>query len=235
LPISPISRPSIEEQLQDGSYFKEAKSWYAHMFLEPYSQKVYQLLATIIIILATYILIEVANTDYMQTKVPFAIYFDEKLDFVSRIKPITQGNESINTSYARYFLKHYVELYERYDLEWEQDTYRLKALSSLRIYDNYLRFMDPNLNPESPVLRYKGHTTRNIEIVDVILSDQAIHDKGIVIFKAIEENNGQQQEGKNFSLWQAEVEFAMTDFNKVIKDELAPRFIVTKYHVNKLS
>jgi type IV secretory pathway component VirB8 len=235
LPINPISRSNIEEQLQDGSYFKEASSWYAHIFLEPYSQKVYQFLATITIILATYILIEIANTDYIQTKVPFAIYFDDNLDFISRIKPITQGNESINTSYARYFLKYYVGLHESYDLEWEQNIYRLKALSSLRIYNNYLQMMDPNSNPESPVLRYKGHTTRNIEIVDVILPEQAIHDKGTVIFKAIEKNNGQQQEVNNFSIWQADVEFAMTDFNKVIKDKLAPRFIVTRYNVTRLT
>lgn len=228
-----ITKQELLEQINNNTYFAEARSWYAMLFLEPHTHRFYQFLISMLALFSTGVMLVIINTEYIRTQVPFAIYFDEQLDYFPRIQAISKAEEPINISYARYFAKYYVKLREKYNLEdQENKNILLKAISSLRIYDDYLAFMDPNQNPDSPILKYKAHTTREINIVDVqFLRDVTMPDQATVIFRAVEKNNNNKVKEVE-SLWRADISFAMTDVNNILSQNIKPRFTVTKYQVH---
>lgn len=230
-----ITKEELLEQINNKTYFAEARSWYALLFLEPHTHRVYQLLLFLLILFSAGIMVIILNTEYIRTQVPFAIYFDEQLEYFPRIQAISKADEPINISYARYFAKYYTELREGYNLEEQENkNILLKAISSLRTYDNYLSFIDPNQNPDSPVLRYKAHTTRSIEVIDVqFLPDVTIPDQATVTFRAIETSNNSRNRTTE-SFWRADISFAMTDINNVLSKDVTPRFTVTKYQVHPM-
>ncbi|MDJ1407181.1 MAG: type IV secretion system protein [Candidatus Midichloria sp.] len=134
------------------------------------------------------------------------------MDFQSRIKSLAQGDESIDISVVRYLIAYYVINREEYRYNGlNQDTIQeklssIRSTSSRRVYTNYLNYMDPQKNPDSPILKYKLQIERTISIESIKFPEGVNRpNTACVIFKAIEKNSTKE----SASYWLAEINFSL--------------------------
>jgi type IV secretory pathway component VirB8 len=230
---------NIQRYVDSGDYFKDAKEWYASKFLLPFSLRSYALLFFIVILFATYIMIELMKVDSAVKNMPFPMYAYDSVNYFPHIKPLTEVKEPINNSVARYMASKYVIFRESYNFNDTQgenkeiSEKRIQALSSRRMYKEFIDYMNPDENPDSPLIRYKSQVKRVIEVKSVELFGQYdLPERASVTFEAIEKSkNGID----STTTWQADIDFTMLDLEK--KDENGQSklsFTVTNYTTNKL-
>ena len=107
---------------------------------------------------------------------------------------------------------------------------KIRNLSSFKIFRNYLNYMDPDFNSDSPLISYKNHTQRIIKITKVELTGNPFRpDAAEVAFQAEERGVF----GESVSTWKAEVDFNMSDIEKIFKKQSRLSFVVTRYNTYK--
>jgi type IV secretion system protein VirB8 len=230
---------NIQRYVDSGDYFKDAKEWYASKFLLPFSLRSYALLFFITILFATYIMVELMKADSEVKNMPFPMYAYDSVNYFPHIKPLTEVKEPINNSVARYMASKYVLFRESYNYNDTQgenkeiSEKRIQALSSRRMYKEFIDYMNPDENPDSPLIKYKSQVKRIIEVKSVELFGQYdLPERASVTFDAIEKSRSGID---STTTWQADIDFTMLDLEK--KDENGQSklsFTVTNYATNKL-
>lgn len=229
---------NIQRYVDSGQYFEDAKTWYAGKFLMPYTERAVVLFLGLWVVAGTYLLMKTTVKDFEIKEYPFPIYALDQVKYFPYIKAISEIKEPINISVARYLASDYVKLREGY---WSFDYLdenkdflekRIAALSSRRMYREYLNFIDPRLNPDSPLIKYKNQVQRNIAIKLVELSGApGFPERAVITYTATERSAA----GEVTTTHMAEMNFTLLDLEKEKKfgsNQIG--FTVTSYQTYQL-
>ncbi len=229
----------IATQIENGQYFVQANKWYKSMYLYPYNQAFYTLLMLLILITTVVVVISIINKQYTSEKIPLAVYNDDQVYFISHIKPLARSYENTNISIARYMLEYYISLRESYspsllnEIKWKNFFEQVQALSSRRVFSEFVRYMDTNTNQMSPVLLYRTNTIRVISDIKIIFPEGNYNkpDMATVYFKSTEKGRetGETKE------WKANIAFDMSDMYTEYPVQNNLHFIVIKYNITPIN
>lgn len=167
------ARNLIAEAINSGEYFKDAREWYAYKYLYPIKHRYYGLIIGAITLCFALLIMKSALLDDIQLKYPFPIYINDQVHDFSQIRTLAHGQEALPISIARYLASEYVSVREQYHYDdltktrWESRLKRTMALSSKKIFSDYIDSVDPAKNPDSPLLRYKANARREIQVKSV--------------------------------------------------------------------
>jgi type IV secretion system protein VirB8 len=235
--ISEVNK-AIAEHIDSGKYFEDARDWYISKYVMLFSIRALYAIIALIIGISAHVIFDSARQDYTVKQYPFSIYAEDELKYFPLIKSIARKKEPINLSVAKYLASQYVELRENYKFsnqvgeEKDKLLMKISSLSTKKVYRDYLNYMDPNLNPDSPLVVYKNVTQRIVSVKEITSPNNknVIPDNIEVKFEASEID----KEGNIIKTnWIAEVEFSMSDIDKVFDKTETLNFIVTKYYVRK--
>lgn len=229
---------NIQRYVDSGQYFEDAKKWYAGKYIMPYTERAVMLFLGLWVALGTYLLMQTTIQDFQVKEYPFPIYALDQVKYFPYIKPISKIKEPINISVARYLASEYVKLREGYwSIDFAEDNKdfhdkRISALSSRRMYREYLNFIDPRLNPDSPLIKYKNQVQRNITIKSIKLSGApGFPERAVITYEATERSSA----GETSSTFMAEMNFTLLDLEKekmIGSNQIG--FTVTSYQTYKL-
>ncbi|MCE2992110.1 MAG: hypothetical protein LW825_04225 [Candidatus Jidaibacter sp.] len=231
-------KEELKKCIKEGTYFKDALDWYASKYIFPFTQRASFLTLCAILSVGTLISINAARSSFESTKIPFPIYAKDQVKFFSIIKPLSQGEESIEISVARYFISKYVTLRENYNhLDFSGENRgltqnKIKALSSSQVYSGYEEYMDPNQNSDNPITKYKNQTTRLVKIKEILIkAPSGYPESATVTFTATEKNNF----GSTSQDYRSELSFMMNNMANIYEGSDPLYFVITKYRTYKLS
>lgn len=232
-----MSNQQVKIAIQNGEFYKDAKEWYLSRFVQPLSLRAQVMLLSILILMATAISVYTIQRSFVSTAIPFAIWAKDQVTLYPRLQKLASRTEPLEISVARYFVSKYVELRESYNyldfLDENKEAYlvKLQALSSRRSFKEYMEFMNPDDNPESPIVLYKNQIRRSIDIKSVSFNKvEGYLDSATIIFQATEKSKDSVHE----STYRAEVRFSISNIEKVASKKERLMFFVTSYQIYKL-
>ncbi len=165
-----VVRPDDEEQ-----YYKDSGDWNYEIYR---SQKKRMKIAYYIAGAATIIcfvaVLSIMLLIPLKTVVPYVIKVDQSTGAVEIIEPLKQAYDGEDEAITKFWIAHYLYSREQYMKQREKEDYNLvQKMSSNKVFDDYYREFNPELNEESPlVLCGSGHTLK-IKIRDIVfLSDK---------------------------------------------------------------
>ncbi|PIR38654.1 MAG: hypothetical protein COV35_05700 [Alphaproteobacteria bacterium CG11_big_fil_rev_8_21_14_0_20_39_49] len=246
----------IAQKIKDGSYFNDAHEWYMQRYITVVTERSFLIiLAGIFCICFILLSLNLSAIIDKTPKVPLPIEVDNSTDYFSFIKPIAKKEETTQEAMARYFIEDYVKTREEYlpdEMYGEKFQYKMKKVkstSSKKVLNEYMNYMN-DLNPYSPVARYKDHTERAIKIRSVeFIGDDKTSGQARVLFTAtvIEPRTSEEleeerlKEGKvtgykkiSRSSWEATVHFRLPDIETIARTGAPLRFIVKYYGIRLL-
>lgn len=231
-------RQEIAQKVRDGSYFKDAREWYALKYLYPASERsiicIFTVVAFVALIpIATLLKLATSSTD----KLPFPIYVADSATHVSVIKPLIQGTETVQESVARHLIFDYVMAREEYiystmtSEKLKKLLKKIKSSSAKQVLNEYTAYMNEN-NPYSPLTLYKDHVNRLISNLSLSFLDKdKTSGRAKVIFDATE----QSPDGKSkVSTWEASIDFKLPDIETIAKSGAPLRFVVSYYRAKPI-
>ncbi len=228
---------SISQNVENGTYFKEAREWYIDNYLHPYTQRLYMTLVALSSLFFAFLIASVTLSGYWVQRYPFPVYFDDQIASFLHIKPLARGKESVNISVARYLITHYMQNREGYkpaelsEEAWQNKLNKVRALSSRSIFSTYINEVDPSQNPDSAVIRYKTHTKRHIEIEKVkFIENNVVPVAAKVYYKAVEITKNIE----TITHWVANITFSMSNLEVATDQKIKLQFTVTKYNVDQV-
>ena len=231
-------RQEIAEKIRDGSYFKDANEWYAGKYLYPVTERSLVFLFAVISFF-TFLPIASLLNDTVQTnnKIPFPIIVADSTEHFSVIKPLAQKDESAQIAVAKYLITDYIKSREEYihkNIDGEKLKRLLKKIkssSAKTVLNEYVSYMSES-NTYSPLVRYKDHTDRLIEVKSIsFLDNDQTSGKANVVFEATEKTNGGK---KQTSMWEVEMSFRLPDVATIARTGAPLRFLVGYYMAKPL-
>ncbi len=214
---SPSADFARSEEVDSGEYFARGRNWAWMMFDMAIVERSYSLLA-LVILLMTLLLAMMVDSSLSPLSRPVRMAFENPNSGLEypRMVPLSPDRAPLQVSLARYLAQQYVinrEAY-RYDRDAIDSQYRfVYNYSAPEIFTAYRTQLDPT-NPESPLVRFERHTSRQIRYPDARVSITST-DKGIVrgtakisYFEQITGTNGTKQARKEASL-----EFIMAEIS----------------------
>ena len=175
-------------------YFEDAQQWYSSRYWGGYRQTLIIFLMFIVLAFTGYKVYQITKIYAIPQKLPFIMYFDDTDQYYPNIKSVTEEkHESIEISISRYLLERYVKLRESYtnsllqEQNWHEMLENVRRASSKKVFSEFVAYMDAYQNPDSPILKYRLSTERDIDILSVKF-DKFINEKNpisaIINFKA---------------------------------------------------
>lgn len=232
-----MSNEQVKIAIQKGEFYQDAKEWYLSRFVQPLSLRAQVGLLSIMILIATAISVYTIQRSFVSTAIPFAIWAKDEVKLYPKLKKLASRTEPLEISVARYFVSKYVYLRESYNyvdfLDENKEAYlvKLQALSSRRSFKEYMSFMNPDDNPESPVVLYKNQIRRSIDIESVSFNKvEGYLDSATVVFKATEKS----KDSIKTSRFKADVHFMISNIANVAAKKERLMFFVTSYQIYKL-
>lgn len=161
-------KEQLKKDIEDGTYFREARSWYSRVNLALMSERVFYIVLTCIAAVVFIIaLISVTLLLPITPTVPFIYVSKTGETTLARLRPLSEGTETSDEALRRYFCQEYV---------LRREGYSIKKLSSNALYiyrhsddktaQVYQRFMDKS-NNRSPIVMYQAAAERTISITNV--------------------------------------------------------------------
>lgn len=232
-----MSNEQVKKAIQSGEFYQDAKEWYLSRFVQPMSLRAQVALLTILITIATLISLYTIQRSFVSTAIPFAIWAKDQVTLYPRLQKLAHRTEPLEISVARYFVSKYVDLRESYNyidfLDENKESYlvKLQALSSRKSFREYMEFMNPDDNPESPIVLYKNQTRRSVAIETVSFNKvQGYLDSATVVFKTTEKSKDALTESR----YRADVHFMISNIENVAAKKERLMFFVTSYQIYKL-
>jgi type IV secretory pathway component VirB8 len=212
---------TIANSIESGTYFRFA-----------------MLIVTVIILIGTYVMIDLANLSYQDKKYPFPLFATDQVKYFPRIKNIARASEDVNVSMAKYLCSYYVDLresynFENYSPENRKDTFlKVANLSTRKTYNDFEELNDPLKNPDAPVIIYKNSVKRNIEVTEIKTDTSTSTPNFMTVFYNIitKASDGSTTTEK----YRAEINFNMTYMMNVINHNNDFSFLVIGYQTYKL-
>jgi type IV secretory pathway component VirB8 len=228
---------SITEMVESGQYYKDARDWYAQVYLAPAPHRsLLVIVGAVIAFSAAVVVVGVSNLFPLTTKVPFVTWSRESGNYYPKLIKLAEETESAELIMARYFLKKYIVDREEYR-PGEGENQRLRMMrvltqSSQRIGRSYEDMMNPR-SPQSPEVLYARHTTRVIEDVIIELpSGKKNLTNATVYFNTLLKRKGSKDETRQ--KWKAEIGFSLTDVDTVLKKKSQLKLLVSEYKVTEV-
>lgn len=229
----------IAKYIEDGVYYQDARTWYNQKYLSMISQRA-RIRVIIFIIAAAFLgMLYTYSLNVVSKKYPFPIYAYDETEYFPHIKPLSYDKEPITNSVSRYLLKKYVEFRENYNYSdytgegRDIQIKRIQSLSSRKVLKQYLDYIDPEANPQSPLVLYKLHSTRQVTVTDVKFIN---HDEAEVYYNVDLKNNGDftLTTENSTTQWKALISFKLSDIAKVVNKKQKLAFVVINYQTIKL-
>ncbi len=222
----------IVKKIKNGSYFKDAISWYAIKYLYPIAERSMMFVFAIAALLALFPIATLfKNISEDTSRIPFPIYVNDSTEHFSVIKPLAQGSEEPQEAVARYLISDYVKTREEYIYKnitsenLRKNLKKIKASSSKEVLDEYAASINEN-NPSSPLVKYKNITNRLIEIKSIeFLDNDKTSGKAKIVFEASEETSAEVKK----SLWETTINFRLPDVVAISKTGAPLRLLVGYY------
>lgn len=229
----------ITGSIKSGEYFKDAQDWYALRFVYPTVQRGFFLLLTVVSVVTAFIAFKVfLSLLPLTTQIPLVVEVGDKATQYSVLRPIGTQTEDPNESLIKYLARHYIEIRESYDFDLLQRNLEfVKLYSNDEAYGVYSRYLNPDDNPDSPVLRFRKHTTREASVGTVQIARRSLLRRvqpGVHRVLVEFETTEQGIKGVKKSYWTAKVDLRFPDVI-YYKDEerFSPlEFEVTNYEVS---
>jgi|GEM_PF-3769896 len=233
-----LSKHHITSKIQSGEYFKEARDWYAVKYLSIKTQHLYLFIIALLSVCSTYIAIGTSILNQTTISYPIPLYFNNSMQYFPQILPLSQPGDTINISVGRYMVNYYITKREGYNPlkidpeNWAKHLSQIQSLSSRRVFSQYQAWVDPTINPDSPLITYKDNTERTIDIKDIIFDrNEAIPSSAVVMFTSTEKT----RDSAISSNWSAEIKFSMADAGMAIEDPSDMQFVVTAYNATPIN
>ncbi|MCE2993817.1 MAG: VirB8/TrbF family protein [Alphaproteobacteria bacterium] len=228
----------IDALVKSGEYFKKAKDFYATMYLYPIVMRVQILVLVIILLASAYIAVTAFIRDYSDIKLPFPIYAIDQVQYYPNIKPLAEDAEPVEFSISRYLAEQYVFLRENYsyqDFDKENRSVvfeAVRAMSSKKVFREYMDYIDPEINTDSPILVYKNRAKRTVSIESTEMKSVNGQLVGVdIIFVSAVKGAGYDNQER----YKASLEFYLNELEAVKRKEEKLEFLITKYQTYKLS
>ncbi|WP_339041285.1 VirB8/TrbF family protein [Candidatus Lariskella endosymbiont of Hedychridium roseum] len=224
---------NIDDEIETGRYFKAALDWHTSRYLSYYTQCIYMFIVTLLALVAAIVAIHLTRARYSIEQYPLVSYTDDQVNYVTRIHSISHLGDSIDKSVARYMITAYIQSRESYKYEeysnkesWDQKIAFLQSNSSKKVLSEFLNYMDTRQNPDSPVLKYKTQTRKDVSVKDVKFFEyynRPFRATADFLITELSYNS------TVVSKCTAELIFSLTDIEKVIDKSVALKFMVTSY------
>lgn len=232
---------NIAPTVKNGEYFKDSLDWYYDKFVSPTTHRSFFIFITTISVFIVTVSISVLLSFLPLVSVePLAVDVQDKSKFYAQLRYIGEVGVKPQTSVINYLATHYVKLRESYDYtKIQRDLDFVEKYSNEFVFKDYVKFMRPESNSKSPVLRYRNHTARNIKPIEVALLPRKENDKlgsgqhrVAVKFEATEK--GSLKTKKDIYLANMVIRFTDVKFFKDKKEFTPIDFQVKKYKVTLL-
>lgn len=233
-----LSRHAIISKIESGEYFQEARDWYALKYISIKTQHFHWAIMLVVSLFSACIAINTSILDHVTKEYPFPLYFNDSIGHFPQIHPLSVGGDDINTSVARYLIDYYINMREGYnplkiDVDsWNKRVSKVQSLSSRRVFNQYQEWVQPSLNPDSPIIRYKNTTERVVSIDEVqFLPGEGAPSGAKVFLSVVEKSKDYVLDSK----WVVDMRFSMADIESVVDDPSNMQFVVTYYQAQLLS
>lgn len=207
-------------KLKDGSYFKEALSWYNTRYLFAFSESAWLfILLSILLAINGVVLLNIYNFFPLSSKVPIIIYeADENALNILKPLPLTK-NESLQTAVGKYLVSNYVKIRESYSKK--SLNYQYTYIKKNSSYDIYNQFMQKaEFSSLNSALRTAEKSAQVKEVASNLTSNFTT--KALVKFNVIVNNAAVAEE-------QVLVEFRLSDVLLSYKKIIPLEFTVISY------
>lgn len=245
-----ILNREIADKVRSGDYFKEAWDWYALKYILPVSQRTFFIFVTLLSLAVTFFSIQVFTSFLpIVTKVPIVVGNPAMSDYYAHLYPLPVAEDTDpNLPVIEYLTRNYVTRWEEYtyDSIENRKNYLLNFSDAALKSEIEKRYDIRNLN--SPVLKFRDHTTRSIRITSYSLEKSEAFavenndDKDMLAvnipYRAVLEFESEEKNvlGTTTKKWMAEVKFTMSPvyFDKE-KNAFRPLdFHVTSYRTSPI-
>lgn len=230
----------IAGKIRDGSYYKDAREWYARHYLFPITERSFLIITTAVLtVMFTISVMNISLISGVSEEIPFPIKIENTTDYFPYIKPIAEQSDDTQSAVARYLISEYIKAREEYSYhdnkqgKLKQVLKHVKSSSAKEVLDEYQNYMSVT-NPYSPIIRYGDNIERTIEIKSFkFLSGDRNSGKVAVKFEAGEKERGKKDIQK--TMWEATVHFRLPDIETIARTGAPLRFLVKYYRVKLLS
>jgi type IV secretory pathway component VirB8 len=218
----------IAQKIRDGSYYADARSWYAARYLRPITDRSLLIIASII---ALFIVATAAIGIYQllpsSRQITIIIPAENSSRYMHRIQPLAEENTPPQDAIADFLIRQYVTWRETFSpdsLEQEAMKRTLRAVknsSSKSVYTDYQDILMENIS----YFRRTG-LSRTIDIKSLKFEEmERTSGRVIIIFEA----TTKQAEETKTSKWETTLQYRMPDINLLAKNPAPIRFFVNYY------
>jgi type IV secretory pathway component VirB8 len=164
----------MEEQdssldIEDGSYFREARKWYSVKYIALISERVIYIIITLLSFIVLIVsIIAIYRLMPLKPSVPFTYISKNGVETVSHIELLErEWGEPSDVSLRRYFCQEYVERREGYNIN-QLNTNVLYVYNHSDDFTarEYRDYMDKS-NPRSPIVLFQARIERKVAVSDV--------------------------------------------------------------------
>lgn len=162
---------SLQRRIEDGSYYRDAREWYNHLYIAPISQRIFFIVVTCFTLcIFAVAVIAILNLLPISPRVPFVYRAKDMMNEHPRMERFKEPNEDSNPALVKYFLRTYVEMRESYNsrryLMFKAFT---KQYSASDVFNMYEQETNPN-NPRSPIRIYGKFVDLKVDVQKVSYS-----------------------------------------------------------------
>ena len=220
----------MRDLIENGEFYKRARTWYTEMFVYPYSLRSEALVLFSAITIALTILVININALFpLNVQIAYAISVEDTSEYSAKISNANFYGDDTYKSVAKIFVETYVQVRESYDyVSLSNNLLFLKNTSTKPIYNQYNDYISID-NASSPALILEQNATKKAAIisVDFVSKDRVIAKFNTQSFK----NTGKIIEDKD---WEADITFLIDQVSNNIKDNTPFNFTVSEYKVKLL-
>lgn len=218
---------SLKEYINSGQYFEDARVWYRHKYIYPFTQRSFiMILSMIICVLFIGVVINIRNMFPVVIQVKYSIKANS---FENKSAKIIRANQVENdplASITDILVRNYLEQREAYTYNNLKEQFVFIKNNSTRIvFRRFYNYMSID-NPASPVMRYQKSINRTVRILNAKFPGR---NKAIARFIS-EARNGAGELVENI-VWEATIGYEIDKIDPNLPSGSRFNFTVTDYQL----
>lgn len=224
------SSKSLKNYINDGDYFLDAKNWYKHKYIHPFTQRSFIFILGIIAsVLAIGIVFNINSIFPVNIKVQYSIKADIESKKTANIIRADKFGNDIQKSVADIMVKNYLINREQFNYQnLRKQMIFVKNNSTRLAFRQFYQSIDSS-NPTSPLLKYKNEFIRKIEVTNI---KHLTPTKIVANFRSTARNiTGKIMEN---ILWEVLIDFEMDQIIPGLPAGSRFNFLVTDYNLKLL-
>ncbi|MDP5109820.1 MAG: VirB8/TrbF family protein [Rickettsiaceae bacterium] len=218
---------SLKEYIETGEYFVDARYWYKHKYINPFSQRSFVFILSAIICVSFLGLVININSLFPSViQIKYSISATTSANKAAQIIRADQIKNDPQSSVTDILVKNYVSSREEYNYsDLKKQFIFVKNNSTRIVFRRFYNLMNLD-NPSSPVLKYQKDKRRSIKVISTSYPSKT---KAIVNFNSIVQNSaGEISEN---IVWQATIDYEIDKINPNLSSGSRFNFTVTDYQL----